>query len=299
MAYRVVDGMVISDLVELNVVDQCNLSCRSCSHQSPISRNRFLQPGTIERDLRRLSACYRAGTLRLLGGEPLLHPRLAEILHAARASGIARDVRLVTNGILLPRADETLWEALSTVEISSYPGRSLDEDGRRRVLAAARRWNVRIVGRTYRHFRESYSLHACADPELVTRVYRTCQIAHVWGCHNVHEGHFYMCPQAHVLARGQRPPSGDGIPLVGPELGSRLVAYLTSAQPLTGCARCLGSVGRLFEHEYLPRRNWEAPQDRPIEDLVDWERLHHLETVDSDADDICNGGEQTLSSGDP
>ena len=53
------------------------------------------------RDLAVARDVLRPRYFKLVGGEPLLHPRLPELLDVARASGIAEVYSVTTNGVLL------------------------------------------------------------------------------------------------------------------------------------------------------------------------------------------------------
>jgi MoaA/NifB/PqqE/SkfB family radical SAM enzyme len=88
---------------QLIVTRRCNLSCGYCSEYDTTS-----EPVPLEDLKRRIDALHRlhAANITLLGGEPLMHPRLAEIVaYAGRKSNTS----VVTNGFLLrERAIEAL-----------------------------------------------------------------------------------------------------------------------------------------------------------------------------------------------
>lgn len=87
----------------VEITNVCNLRCPFChgTHRPP----QFMQPA----DFRRIAGKLRPYTAYLylhLLGEPLLHPRLEEILSICREADFK--VTLVTNGTLLEAAEETL-----------------------------------------------------------------------------------------------------------------------------------------------------------------------------------------------
>ncbi|HEY3952561.1 MAG TPA: hypothetical protein VGM53_04240, partial [Streptosporangiaceae bacterium] len=84
--YRLKDGRVFNRAFVVNVTEHCNLRCRSCAHLSPVLPKHFVDPGSLCSDLTALSKSYRVNVLKILGGEPLLHPDLPEVLLAARES---------------------------------------------------------------------------------------------------------------------------------------------------------------------------------------------------------------------
>src|SRR5437868_3286182 len=58
---------------------------------------------------------------------------------------------------------------------------------------------VLLRAKQFDRFRESHALHGTEDDALVGRIYRTCNIAHAWSCHNVEAGYFYKCPESLLL----------------------------------------------------------------------------------------------------
>ncbi|MEV7938659.1 radical SAM protein [Kitasatospora sp. NPDC088264] len=280
--YRIVGGRLHNpEGCELNVVLHCNLRCRACSHLSPVLPPWFADPAQIARDLVGLAGSYSCGHVKILGGEPLLHPRLPEVIAAVRDSGITDRVAVCTNGRLLSSRDPWLWRLVDEIEISVYPGQAptpVELDAlRRRAEEHAVRLDVKLVP----VFRESYAEQGSEDPHLTARIYRTCEIVHVWRCHTVHEGVFYRCPQSYFLHRpeapGARVPS-DGLPIRSdPGFLVDLHAYLTSSRGPAACRWCLGTVGRRRPHSQLPRAGWRAAQDAPSEELVDLRLLAERE----------------------
>ena len=80
---------------QLIVTRRCNLSCGYCNEY-----DNFSQPVPVEELKPRIDALHRLGAanITLLGGEPLMHPDIAEIVVYA---GHRSNVSLVTNGFLL------------------------------------------------------------------------------------------------------------------------------------------------------------------------------------------------------
>ena len=112
---------------EVNAVDHCNIACLDCNHAAPALPESYADPGSVHRDLARLAKVYKAGCLKILGGEPLLHPDLLSLVQAARASRISQTIRLITNGTLLHRMPDTIWSSIDELELSHYPEPELKE----------------------------------------------------------------------------------------------------------------------------------------------------------------------------
>jgi organic radical activating enzyme len=271
--YRLKDGRVLNRACVINVVEHCNLRCRACAHLSPVLPKHFVDPGALCSDLTALSKSYRVNVLKILGGEPLLHPDLPDILLAARTSQIADTLEIWTNGLLLPRMGPRVWEAVDSIRISLYPGRALKPDKLDACADLARQHNVSLRYKHYQAFQESYSEQGTDDPELVQKIYTTCNHAHRWRCHTVADGWFFKCVQSYMIPKGtelgQQAISANGIRIDDSlEFRDRLLAYLTSPEPLPSCRNCLGSAGRYAEHQQVRRQEFRPAQNHPTEDLV-------------------------------
>ncbi|MGH8903222.1 MAG: radical SAM protein [Egibacteraceae bacterium] len=281
--YHVVDGKIQTEACEISIAEHCNLRCRGCSHLSPVLPADLADPDVIYRDLAVLARHYHAEHLRILGGEPLLHPRILEVVAAVRASGVTDRIRILTNGMLMERMSERFWQAVDEIHVSVYPGFEPSQEALTAWRDRAQEHTTEVIVKRFGWFRESYSEAGTQNPELVSRIYSTCQIAHVWRCHNVSNGRFYKCPQSVFLSRLRRGRTTDvahsnGVALVDhPSLGQSLLDYLQDPRPLPACGNCLGSVGRRFEHEQVSRKDWRRHQAAGTEDLLDHQYLRLLE----------------------
>ncbi len=103
-------------LAQLVVIRRCNLSCGYCSEYDKTS-----EPVPFEMLLARLAklAELRTWAVCLTGGEPTLHPRLADIVSEMRRLGFRRR-QLITNGLLLtkPLIEDLNAAGLTDLQIS-------------------------------------------------------------------------------------------------------------------------------------------------------------------------------------
>jgi hypothetical protein len=271
----------------LIVVDHCNIACRSCNHASPIMPSWFADPDTVHRDFSILSNYYRPARVKVLGGEPLMHKDLHAVITASRASGISGHFTLTTNGTLLHKASDAVWEAIDEVEISLYPNLPGAVKNLDLARAKARDLGKKLTLYLYEEFRGTFSLKGTSDSALVHRIYSACKIAHVWGCHAAREGYFYKCPQSIYTAMltGKSAPA-DRIPIV--ESGSfqaELLEFVNSPTPLSACAHCVGTVGIQEAHELTPRAQWKTHIDKTSEELVDLDWLARSLITQDEFDD--------------
>jgi GTP 3',8-cyclase len=103
--------------LRISVTDRCNLRCRYCmpaeifDHSySFMKEEELLRFEEIIR-LARLFVHLGVKKIRLTGGEPLLRPRLPELIHGLSQIEGLEDIALTTNGILLPKYADALKEA--------------------------------------------------------------------------------------------------------------------------------------------------------------------------------------------
>jgi hypothetical protein len=109
----------------VDIVSHCNLNCKFCSHFSPLVKEKYISMETFTKDLERMSELTGkvAGDIRLMGGEPLLHPQLLDFVVITRKLFPNSEVLIVTNGILLPRQDDTFWKTLRDNNVIIYCSR--------------------------------------------------------------------------------------------------------------------------------------------------------------------------------
>lgn len=288
--YAVKDGKVQTESVEVNVVHHCNLACRACSHLSPVLPKQLADHRQVTNDFAVLGRYYHATQVRVIGGEPLLHPELTQILKTIRASSICDQVRVATNGILLDRMTEQFWNLVDEVCISIYPGKEPSVEQLASWRRQAELHNVTLITYSFDHFRMSYSELGTSNQSLTQRIYQTCLVAHHWRCHTVENSTLYRCPQSLFIPQVLQldGPLLDGLPLIDhPAFGDDLLRFLESSDPLRACRHCLGSVGALFPHEQIVRRHWRQPQLLPTEQLLDMAFLEALERAGEELDTLC------------
>ena len=99
---------------EVHVTEHCNLNCTGCTHFSPIAKTNYLDVKEWKNDCKRMYELYGDDVLevRLLGGEPLLHPNLPEIMNVTRDFFKNAQIIILTNGIMLKRMSTSFWDSV-------------------------------------------------------------------------------------------------------------------------------------------------------------------------------------------
>jgi len=107
------------------VTTRCTLRCDKClTHVPDLKCHEDAPADELIADLQALFSCIDyIYDLCLGGGEPLLHPDLDQILLACAASGKIGNIKVLTNGTVLPGANVlvALRDAKARVNISDYP----------------------------------------------------------------------------------------------------------------------------------------------------------------------------------
>lgn len=103
----------------VHLTDHCNLNCKGCGHFSPIAKEKYLDLFEFENDCKRLSQLTnkRVERIELMGGEPLLHPYLIDIISIARRY-FNGEITIATNGILLSKQDDNFWKSCHENDIN-------------------------------------------------------------------------------------------------------------------------------------------------------------------------------------
>jgi MoaA/NifB/PqqE/SkfB family radical SAM enzyme len=259
--------------VEYNLTEHCNLSCYLCDHASPLLPKKFASLNDFSRDFNALARVFHSTQLRLVGGEPLLHPQLPLFLREARRIGIAESIVVITNGVQLHRAPSELWELIDQLWISVYPGvdRKLKDEDCAQICEAH---NVQLRFGRMLEFNRTLLNKRIEDPNLTKAIFRECKNADDYSCHTVYEGRFYRCSIApftrqRLAVRGVDfdNRSIDGVALHdNANLYEDLNACLNGRKPLAACSYCLGTSGPAVAHRQLNSRgrsNWLAEDSGP------------------------------------
>lgn len=248
--------------LETDITVACQLSCVACNHLVVPWRASgnvwYADPDQIHADLTHLSAFVHADRWGALGGEPLLHPRIADILQIARESGIADKIELWSNGIAAIKfgPDHPLWKSFDIFVLSLYASESkfyshmlpptgsdnpLDAPGVEHIRKMCSLHGIELEiknERTWHNFRTNLEPEPTGPAETETK-FAGCffrQFSRV-----ANNGFFYTCccaPHQPRLFQG-REEGADGISISGlTEAG--LLSYLNRTEPLGCCTICAG-----------------------------------------------------------
>ena len=176
--------------LEYHLVHSCNLRCAGCSHYSSLL-DELTYPSleTITSDLTLLKDKVGDNLrwLRLLGGEPLLHPQLTKCLHTIRGLFPHAQLTIVTNGLLLNKMPQEFYDVCKkgqiAIQVSDYEVNDSE---------ALKKWlqNKRIHAWSYSakwRYQSIRMTGQCID------CFGKC--VYKKKCNNYRDGKIYLCPR--------------------------------------------------------------------------------------------------------
>lgn len=279
-------GKIQSVKIEFNLAEHCNFSCDECSHLSPYMPTRTASLDTFKRDLDALGAVYHVGRFRFVGGEPFLHKDILSFIRAVRDSGFAEKIQICSNGSLIQKVPDEVFQEIDMLSVSWYPDARTDQAKVDYAKEKCERFGTVFKLEKIDRFRAMNLDQPIEDKVLLDQIYKTCQIAHSWYCQTFYDGHFYLCSRPlftnpYLEHKGLKAPDlrkVDGIPLHAPDLSARLLRYLSSDTPILSCKYCLGTVGKYvpWRQLNLEERRTTDQLERGAEAMVDQARLNYL-----------------------
>lgn len=103
---------------EYHISYHCNLKCKGCGHFSNIAKPEFGNLSLYTNDIKRLKELFwGVKRIRLMGGEPLLNKELAEFIVVTRDTFKDANIRVVTNGLLIPNIPDELLRCMHTYNV--------------------------------------------------------------------------------------------------------------------------------------------------------------------------------------
>jgi ABC-2 type transport system ATP-binding protein len=228
--------------LDVHVTDHCNLNCRGCEHYSSISDPVFADLDRTVSDLERLAGLFDGiEQIYLLGGEPLLHPRVAEFVRETRRIFPATRLYVMTNGVLVTRMGEPFWEALHAADATllcdsypiSIPHDTIDELGRGHGVT------VEWMKPAEEFFKIPLDRTAGCDPAAS---FDRCR--GLSNCAIVRDGRLYPCAHvAYAYIPAERfglpdiePCENDSISIFDGASGDEIIDFLM--KPVPWCAHC-------------------------------------------------------------
>lgn len=176
--------------LETHVTDICNLNCKGCSHFSNLCKEPSIYNlQQFQKDLQRIDECFDVIRFRLMGGEPFLVENISNFVKIARDCLPNTDIRIVTNGLLIPTLPEKIFECIRDndiiINISVYPPVLTHLED---ITNTLKRFGVKYKARTVKEFFAYMIPNGNSDP---VRVHDYCMN---YPCRVLRDSKIYKCP---------------------------------------------------------------------------------------------------------
>jgi hypothetical protein len=201
--------MRVIEALEIHVVHSCNLVCEGCSHYSNQGHEGLVSLDEADTWMRLWNRRVRPARFSLLGGEPTLHPQLAEFVVLSRQHWPDAQLQVVTNGFLLHRHPELpvvlANDANATISVSiHHTGASY----RKKLTPVVgllhdwvRRYGIRVEYRPSHGFwtRRYNGSGAAMQPFDDGQPRRSWENCSAKRCHQLFQGQIWKCPAVAYL----------------------------------------------------------------------------------------------------
>jgi len=188
---------------EFHLTEHCNLNCKRCSHFCNVAEKEFLDIAEFARDVARMrELCDDDDVfeIHLLGGEPLLHPKVTDFMQILydHFPDVVR--RIVTNGILLDKMPksfaDTVGRTHTEIFVSKYPI-GLDYDSMQRKWDGITKMTLRP-----KDMMRKEQMDIAGNQDGHAQYERCCNRIY---CNTLSHGRFYHCMKVayfgHVIKR--------------------------------------------------------------------------------------------------
>jgi hypothetical protein len=220
----------------------------------------------FKRDLNRLGEVFsNIESLRLMGGEPLLHPELLDFVVHSRKVFPRSDISIISNGILLKSQNDKFWKVLSEQNIllliNSYPIRLDTAYIKKKCAEFNVKYHLIINKDKIRKFRKTLNTNP-VNEKNAKHIFKNCRI--IFNAPFLDDGYIYTCSRG-ALYKYFNKKFGDFIQTddsknrinIKNTTGKEIIEFLK--QPIPLCKQCLSAP---------PTFNWGISKNG-IEEWVD------------------------------
>ena len=191
--------------LETLITKSCNLHCDGCQNYTNYAFKGIMEFDALAEDLRRWGARIRPAVYRILGGEPLLHPQLPEIIRLAASIWPEARRFLVTNGLLLSRREDIIQALAETGTIVHLTIHSNDPkylEKLRPAVQTIKAWAAQSVQVTFgdsRNFIRTYKGIGRGMRPFNHDPVQSWSICTARNCLNILDSRLWKCPTISML----------------------------------------------------------------------------------------------------
>lgn len=232
--------MIAKRTIQYHVTRHCTLRCAHCGTESQAGKQKpwNVDIDLYKRDLRKIAEIFDLHELILIGGEPLLHPQIDELVKFAKENQVARVITVVTNGQLLEKQSDIFYQYIDNIRVSVYQNVNIDYA---KISAFVQEKTKTYTNALLRmdDRREFRIMQAEPDPARDTQhIFETCECSITSDNPTVWDGRYYKCTGA-IIANTL---DSDGCDLTE----AAIIEHLADNKHMKACLTCLGSSGPAF-----------------------------------------------------
>lgn len=198
-------GIINIPQLQFLVTTRCTLRCKNCNAYIPnFGKNGIkhieISPEYFQKDMDALAqAVTHIRRFILIGGEPLLHPKLSHLIRTALSYNMISTIEIITNGTLVPR-DDVLDVCENNNErvyfhISNYSANiSLEKHLRHeKIFSALKCRNIKYQMSDVQIWKKEIPFQGCNDIESTQKLFGACWLKR---CVQILDGKIAVCPKA-------------------------------------------------------------------------------------------------------
>jgi len=174
--------------IEYEIVEHCNLRCKNCNKFSYIKEHNCIDIDQIKKDFFLLSKRFTLENFTILGGEPLLHPDLNNIILLAKKAFNNSAIKIITNGALFFKKNFIFLNLLSakniTLEISKYE-LNIDYE---KIKNICKKFNINFILTEKQYFKDFVDKSGSCDPD---KSFKRCR--ELVYCPSFFNGKLFQC----------------------------------------------------------------------------------------------------------
>lgn len=249
--------------IEIPLTVNCTLNCKHCSNLMqyyPSSLKKTLDTQLLLDDIRILLENTNAIlTLTLLGGEPFLYKDITDVIDLLISSGKVADIKITTNGTILPPDDffKHIQGSIVRISISNYGELSTHKE---EIINKLKKYHIPYdIGEEHKIWKDFGQpiLYQRSEDEYKAQ-FKNCNLP----CRSYYKGKLHYCPRSSHGTDLQRIPDSpkDYIDLnrkdMTPNLFYTLLKQLEQNDYIEACKYCKMGTDHLEEFpaaEQTPR----------------------------------------------
>lgn len=262
--YQLKDNRIRTESFEIHIAEHCNLRCKECCNISPFQSHKFMSLEEVENICGFLKDHIQPDVFKIAGGEPTLHPQIDDIIRIVKNYRTAKQLRVVSNGLLIHKMSEYFWQTIDQLTISNYQSAPVKPKTLDLIKSKARQYGIVLNIKFVDQFNEIFVEEPIEDQSRLKAIYNDCWMRH--RCHMIRNGYFYKCTRAAYMndyfkiskkdfkIGTSTYSEEDGISIKDPDFKRKALEYLSNSKPLYSCHYCLGVSGKLIKNVQLSKK---------------------------------------------